>query len=102
MGLVLVGGLPRSRRIPARDVQPLADDANRHRAAGLVTEARSLRDRAARIRAYNAIDRVIVSERAYLLPISYGRSMILRRPWVENVWANSMSGVHFDQVEIRR
>ena len=68
----------------------------------LVTEARSLRDRAARIRAYNAIDRVIVSERAYLLPISYGRSMILRRPWVENVWANSMSGVHFDQVEIHR
>ena len=68
----------------------------------LVAEARSLRDRATRMRAYNTIDRIIVSERAYLLPISYGRAMILRRPWVENVWANSMSSVHFDQVEVRR
>ena len=68
----------------------------------LVAEARSLRDRATRMRAYNTIDRIVVSERAYLLPISYGRAMILRRPWVENVWANSMSSVHFDQVEVRR
>jgi hypothetical protein len=28
--------------------------------------------------------------------------MLLRRPWVEDVLANPMSGAHFDQVVVRR
>jgi hypothetical protein len=51
---------------------------------------------------YNDLDRLIVAERALLLPIAYGRSMLVRRPWVENVWANPMSGAHFDEVTITR
>jgi ABC-type oligopeptide transport system substrate-binding subunit/class 3 adenylate cyclase len=68
----------------------------------LAREARSLRDPRARMRLYNELDRLIVSERALLLPIAYGRTMLVRRPWVENVWANSMSGAHFDEVTIAR
>lgn len=51
---------------------------------------------------YNDLDRLIVTERALLLPIAYGRSLLVRRPWVENVWANSMSGAHFDEVTVNR
>jgi ABC-type transport system substrate-binding protein/class 3 adenylate cyclase len=67
----------------------------------LIDEARSLRDQAARLRLYNAIDRALISERCAILPLFYSRGLIVRRPWVENVWASPMSGAHFDQVEVR-
>ncbi len=70
--------------------------------ADMVAEARSLRDQSARMRLYNAIDRALVAEGCSMLPLFYTRSMIVRRPWVENVWASPMSGAHFDQVELRR
>lgn len=68
----------------------------------LAREARSLHDPRARMQLYNDLDRLIVTERALLLPIAYGRSLLVRRPWVENVWANSMSGAHFDEVTVNR
>ena len=68
----------------------------------IAREARSLRDPRARMQLYNDLDRLLVAERALLLPISYGRSMLVRRPWVENVWANPMSGAHFDEVVVNR
>jgi ABC-type oligopeptide transport system substrate-binding subunit/class 3 adenylate cyclase len=68
----------------------------------LAREARSLHDPRTRMRLYNDLDRLIVAERALLLPVAYGRSMLVRRPWVENVWANSMSGAHFDEVTVTR
>jgi ABC-type transport system substrate-binding protein len=52
------------------------------------------------MRLYHQIDRILVAERAFLLPISYSRTLILRRPWVENVWANAMSGAYFDEVVV--
>jgi hypothetical protein len=50
------------------------------------------------MRLYHEIDRLFVAERAAILPLSYGRSMLVRRPWVENLWANPMSGIQLDQV----
>ncbi len=74
-----------------RDVDELRD---------LVAEARSLRDQAERLRRYQEIDRILVSDRAFLAPISYSQTVIVRRPWVENVWASAMSGAYFDEVEV--
>jgi ABC-type oligopeptide transport system substrate-binding subunit len=68
----------------------------------LVAEARSLRDPSERMRLYHEIDRLFVAERAAILPITYGRAMLVRRPWVECLWANPMSGAHLDQVVVRR
>jgi ABC-type transport system substrate-binding protein len=68
----------------------------------LVERARALRDQGERMRAYHEIDRLMVTERAAILPVTYGRMMLLRRPWVEDVLANPMSGAHFDQVVVRR
>ncbi len=64
----------------------------------LLAEASSARDQGERMRLYHEIDRLFVAERAAILPLSYGRSMLVRRPWVENLWANPMSGVQLDQV----
>ena len=76
-----------------------------HRDEGLaemVAEARSLRNQAERMRRYNEIDRILVAEQAAILPLLYGRHLVVRRPWIENLWANPMSGVHLDQVVTQR
>jgi hypothetical protein len=49
------------------------------------------------MRRYHEIDRILVGQRASVLPISYSRSLAVRRPWVENMWASPMSGVRIDQ-----
>jgi len=67
-----------------------------------IERARSLRDQGERMRAYHEIDRLMVTERAAILPVAYKRMMLLRRPWVEDVQTNPMSGAYFDQVVVRR
>jgi ABC-type transport system substrate-binding protein/class 3 adenylate cyclase len=66
----------------------------------MIDEARSLRDQGARMRLYNAIDRALIADRCAILPLFYSRGLIVRRPWVENVWASPMSGAHFDQAQL--
>ena len=56
----------------------------------MIDEARSLRDQDERMHAYHEIDRLWIAEHASVLPISYGRDMLLRRPWVEGVRANPL------------
>jgi len=68
----------------------------------LIAEARSMRNQAERMNLYHEIDRLLVAERAAILPLFYGRTMLLRRPWVGNLWANPMSGTHLDQVIVDR
>jgi class 3 adenylate cyclase/ABC-type oligopeptide transport system substrate-binding subunit len=68
----------------------------------LVAEARSLRDQGARMQMYHDIDRKLVAERALLQPLFYTRGMMIRRPRIENVWANPMTGPHLDQAVVTR
>jgi ABC-type transport system substrate-binding protein/class 3 adenylate cyclase len=68
----------------------------------LLEQARSLHDQGERLRLYHEMDRLWVSEHAAMLPISYGRSMLVRRPWIEGLWANALSRAHLDEVAVRR
>ncbi|MEO8290524.1 MAG: ABC transporter substrate-binding protein [Gaiellaceae bacterium] len=68
----------------------------------LLEDARSLRNQGERFRLYHEIDRLWVSERAAMLPVAYGRTMLLRRPWVEGVWGNALSKSHLDDVMVVR
>jgi ABC-type transport system substrate-binding protein/class 3 adenylate cyclase len=62
----------------------------------LVVTARSIRDQDERMRLYHRLDRLLVAERAAILPVLYSRALLVRRPWVDAVWANPMSGAHLD------
>jgi oligopeptide transport system substrate-binding protein len=68
----------------------------------MIDEARSLRDQDERMHAYHEIDRLWIAEHASVLPISYGRDMLLRRPWVEGVRANPLHRPHLDGLVINR
>jgi ABC-type oligopeptide transport system substrate-binding subunit/class 3 adenylate cyclase len=63
-------------------------------------EARSLKDRDARIRLYQEVDRLWVVERATILPLAYTRRLIVRRPWVKGVRANPLSRILLDEVVV--
>lgn len=78
---------------------PLARDEELMEA---LDEARGLTDRAERMRRYQELDRLIVGERTLLLPISYGRSMLVHRTWVDGVWANALSKAHLDGAIVTR
>jgi hypothetical protein len=54
------------------------------------------------MRLYHEVDRLWVSEHAAVLPLFYGRTMLLRRPWVEGLWANPLTKVQLDQVVVTR
>ena len=51
----------------------------------LLLRARSLQDQGERMRLYHELDRLWVAERAAILPLSYGRVMLLTRPWVRGL-----------------
>ena len=70
--------------------------------AALLDDARSVRDQAERIRLYQEIDRIWVTERTTILPLAYGRRIMLRRPWVHGVWASPLSRPHYEQVVVER
>jgi hypothetical protein len=52
------------------------------------------------MRHYHEIDRLWVAEHAAVLPLAYGRSVALHRPWVEGFWSNPLSKASLDQVVI--
>jgi ABC-type transport system substrate-binding protein/class 3 adenylate cyclase len=68
----------------------------------LLTEARSVQNQGERMRLYHEIDRLWVSEQAAVVPLAYGRSILVQRPWVSGLWANPLSRAHFDQVVVDR
>ncbi|MGH3006732.1 MAG: ABC transporter substrate-binding protein [Gaiellaceae bacterium] len=68
----------------------------------MLAEARALGDQDERLRLYHEIDRLWVAEHAGILPLSYGRAMLLRRPWVAGLWASPLSRAHLDEVVVRR
>jgi ABC-type transport system substrate-binding protein/class 3 adenylate cyclase len=68
----------------------------------LLARARSLRDQGERMRLYHELDRLWVAEHAAILPLFYGRTMLVRRPWVDGLWANPLTKLQLDQVVVRR
>jgi oligopeptide transport system substrate-binding protein len=70
--------------------------------AELLDEGRSLRDQHERLRIYYEIDRLWVAENAAILPLSYGRDLILRRPWVDGVRANPLHRPQLDGIVVSR
>jgi oligopeptide transport system substrate-binding protein len=68
----------------------------------MLERARSLQDQSERMRIYHELDRLWIAEHAAILPLFYGRTMLLSRPWVEGVWANPISKLQLDQVVVDR
>jgi ABC-type transport system substrate-binding protein/class 3 adenylate cyclase len=68
----------------------------------MLDEARASRDRGERLRLYAALDRRLVVEQATMVPIAYSRATILRRPWVEGVWANALTPLRLDRAVVER
>ena len=66
----------------------------------LLEHGRSLRDQGERMRVYHEVDRLWIGEHAAILPIAYPRSILLRRPWVEGLWASALSRAHLDTVVV--
>ena len=67
----------------------------------LLAKGRSLRDQGERMRVYHEVDHLWVGEHAAILPIGYPRSILLRRPWIEGLWASPLSRAHLDTVVVR-
>jgi ABC-type transport system substrate-binding protein/class 3 adenylate cyclase len=68
----------------------------------LIVEARSLGNQPERMRLYHEVDRLWVNEHAAVLPIAYGRSVAVHRPWVQGFWANPLSKASLDRVVVER
>jgi ABC-type transport system substrate-binding protein/class 3 adenylate cyclase len=66
----------------------------------LIVEARALGNQPERMHLYHEVDRLWVSEHAAILPIAYGRSVAVHRPWIEGFWANPLSKASLDQVVV--
>jgi len=64
----------------------------------ILERAASLQDQGERMRLYHELDRLWVHERAAIMPLFYGRTLLLRRPWVEGVWATPLTRVQLDEV----
>ncbi|MBM3676691.1 MAG: hypothetical protein FJW96_02250 [Actinobacteria bacterium] len=71
-------------------------------ALDLLERSRHERDPEARMETFHEIDRLWVGERAAIVPILYHRSLLLRRPWVDGVWANPMWGLVLDSATVHR
>ena len=67
----------------------------------LLIEARSLGSQPERMHLYHEVDRLWVNEHAAIVPIAYGRSVSVHRPWIDGFWANPLSKASLDQVVVK-
>ena len=65
--------------------------------------AGSAHDQDERIRLYREVDRLLVAERCSLIPIEYGQTLLLRRPWVQGYDASPLHsfGTTLDHLVVR-
>jgi hypothetical protein len=66
----------------------------------LVVRARTETDRNERLRLYREIDRIVVAEHASIVPVSYRRTVTLRRSWVSGYWADGYFDSALDEVVV--
>ena len=67
---------------------------------GVLELARACRDRDERLRLYRTFERLWIGERAALVPLSYSRQLLLRRPYVHGLRLNPMRVFHLEQVVV--
>jgi ABC-type transport system substrate-binding protein len=68
----------------------------------LLERARSGLDQGERMRLYRDAERLWIAERAAVVPVAYLRHTLVRRPWVEGLWATPLSNGSLDEVVVRR
>jgi ABC-type transport system substrate-binding protein len=66
----------------------------------LLLRARASRDRDERLRLYREFERIWLGQRAALVPLSYTRQLLLRRPHVQGLRLNPMRVFHLEQVVV--
>jgi ABC-type transport system substrate-binding protein len=66
----------------------------------MLERARSIPDQGERMRLYHELDHLWVAKHAAIVPVSYGRAMVVRRPWIDGVWVNPLQRAHFDLVVV--
>jgi ABC-type transport system substrate-binding protein len=64
--------------------------------------ARDALDQDARMELFREVDRVWVGEHAAIVPLLYDRWLLLRRPWLDGVWANPLWGAVLDSAVVHR
>jgi ABC-type transport system substrate-binding protein/class 3 adenylate cyclase len=73
------------------------DDAS---ARSMRAAAATSTDRDERLRRYQALDRYLVSEQVYALPLEYEASVAARRPWVKGFWETPLMVASFDELVV--
>jgi ABC-type transport system substrate-binding protein len=68
----------------------------------LLERARSSRDRDERLRLYREFEHLWIGARAAIVPISYDRQLVVRRPHVQGLRLNPLGAFHLEQVVIAR
>jgi ABC-type transport system substrate-binding protein/class 3 adenylate cyclase len=68
----------------------------------LLERARSLPNQDERMRLYRELERLWIAQRAAIIPVGYLRETLVRRPWVEGLWATPLSKGPLDEVVVRR
>jgi ABC-type transport system substrate-binding protein len=65
----------------------------------LLNEAHASRNRDDRLRLYGEVDRRLVMQ-ALMVPVQYGRSVLLQREGFDGIWANALTRLRFDQATV--
>src|SRR5215210_2057351 len=66
---------------------PVPDDAELR---DLLDHARTQRSTDARLELYRQVDRWLVAERVWMVPVFYGGWHVLHRPWVKGLWTDPL------------
>ena len=81
---------------------PLVDTGMTRELVDLLDQARASRDQDERLALYGRVDRLLVAEWVAVVPLAYLRTVLLRRPWVHGLWANSLTSFRLDGVMVQR
>jgi ABC-type transport system substrate-binding protein/class 3 adenylate cyclase len=68
----------------------------------LLTRARAAKEQGERMRLYHEIDHTWVRDQAAIVPLTYSRMLLLRRPWIEGVVLNPLGRTCLEQVVVKR
>ncbi len=66
----------------------------------ILERARRLENSSERMRLYHELDRLWVAEHAAILPVFYGRTLLVRRPWIQDLWTTPLTRLQLDQVVV--
>ena len=67
---------------------------------GLLDQARSLQDQGERMKLYHELDRLWVRDHAAILPLFYGRTTVVRRPWIDGIWTTPLMRLQLDEAVV--